>query len=333
MTAITHDQRTLTPSLPDSALSRARDIARRGGLAQPVLATDGSDVAAASGVSQGALRADTPRLDLTDKPVAEIARDLIDCFDIEGENFCLFVGFTDMTPGDTRWREVFSTEVERAQANDPGGSLAGYVRWLATLDDAEREKLAEQSLRDGYATVGKVKLYDYVGLDIPIPYGFFDKHPELGIAEGSPQADALRTAAATGDPIDMGVFYQPPAGELAEGYEEEVAALVTSTGITRAEAVAFLRSQDMSSPLVLAPAGRDTAEVGGGGAIESVPGSPTYRYIIYSAYREQERNDFCAQLRSSQSTVPTTGGTTRSGTGTTTLVGTTRTVHLPDRCT
>lgn len=262
-------------------------------MAQPAMGTDGSGVATDSGVSQGALQDDTPRLELTDKPVEQLAEDLIDCFDIEGENFCLFIGFTDMTPGDARWREVFSTEVERAQANDPGGSLAGYVRWLASLDDAEREQLAEQSLKDGYATVGKVRLYDYVGLDIPIPSGFFDKHPELGIAEGSPQAEALRTAAVTGDPVDMSVFYQPSTEELAEGYEEEVAALVTSTVITRAEAVAFLHSQGVNSPLVLAPEGTDTAEVDGG-VIESVPESPTYRYIIYSAYREQERNDFCA---------------------------------------
>ena len=145
------------------------------------------------------------------------------------------------------------------RVDDAGGSLGGYLREVAQLPIEEREALAARSLKEGYETVGKLKLYDHVGLDIPIPAGFFETYPQLGIAEDSERADALRTAAATGEPLDLSAFVSPSAAEESEEQEH------------------WGRISSASAYSVSIPDSR------------SVPGSPTYRYLFSSAYREQVR--------------------------------------------
>jgi hypothetical protein len=200
--------------------------------------------------------------DRTDVTLLEVAEELVTCTVIDGENFCLFVGFTDMTPGDRLWIDAFGPAADD-RVDDAGGSLGGYLREVAQLPIEEREALAARSLKEGYETVGKLKLYDHVGLDIPIPAGFFETYPQLGIAEDSERADALRTAAATGEPLDLSAFVSPSAAEESEEQEH------------------WGRISSASAYSVSIPDSR------------SVPGSPTYRYLFSSAYREQVRNDYC----------------------------------------
>ncbi len=194
----------------------------------------------------------------------EIADELVKCVDIDGENYCVHIGFTQLRPGTSDWEDTFTKEWKPG-SDDAAGSVQGYLWHVAQMPEKERAELEARELSDAYEAVGKVKLYDHVGLDIPIPDGFFERYPQLGIGEDSAKAQALRDASHPGATLDLSPFVDPSEAEL----KEEAKQLASDRGF-------------------------ELQALGGGPQIESVPGSPTSRYIIYSAYRKQVRNDFCA---------------------------------------
>ena len=189
--------------------------------------------------------------------VAALVEELVTCHDLDGEQYCLHLGFIDIEPGSPEWDAMWRS-AESEDISDTGAKpFAESLRELAAMPAAELEKLEAVELERARVAVGKVKLYDYVGLDIPIPAGFFDKYPVMGIEEGSLEAEALRTAAATGEPLDLTGIVEMTAEDIAE------------------------EARHLAELGIPAPGTR------------SVPGAPTSRYLIYSAYREQVEEYYC----------------------------------------
>ena len=190
----------------------------------------------------------------------ELAARLIRCTDVDGEQYCFCVGFTDLQPGSAEWQKWLSAVL--AEGDSFGDmSLASYLQIRARLSPEELRKLEEEELATARDAVGGIKLGNYLGEQEPIPDGFFERYPSLGIAEGSPQADALRQAACTGESVDLSVFHTPTALEAREE------ALVRGVAVP----------------------GEDVTIQGDFHTLDA----PNYRYIIYPYYREQVKSYYC----------------------------------------
>lgn len=183
---------------------------------------------------------------------------LVECRSIEGENYCLYLGFTQMAPGGDRWQEMVNEGDAYGETNPPGAmSLKQSLE--AALAQPPRERAEHETAMWESATraVGKVKVSRHIAEQTPLPEGFFDDHPHMNIAEGSPRAEELRDAAATGDPIDTSRWHQPTEQELAE--EARVTAMTGTTDGIDVQASTH----------------------------------PSSRYLIYDAYRQQIDPIYC----------------------------------------
>lgn len=191
----------------------------------------------------------------SEQSMRELVEELVSCRPVEGENYCLYLGFTDMEPGSPRWEQMLVEGDDYGETSPPGALslkeslLAAYN--LPRADRAQREAAEWRAARRG---VAKLKVTEHVGSQTPIPTGFFDRYRELGIEEGSARAEELREAAATGDPIDIGRWHQPSPEERAE--ERTV-----------------------------------NERFGTGASTQST--FPTSRYLIFDAYREQVSSIYC----------------------------------------
>ncbi len=197
-------------------------------------------------------------LEMEDTALEELAADLLRCTDIEREQYCFGVGFTDLKPGSPEWQRWLSVALAQEDSDTGDMSLATYLQIRARLSSAELRELEREEFIRAHAAVGSVKLGNYLGKREPIPAGFFERYPLLDIAEGSPQAAALRKAARTGEPLDLSAFYMPTDAEI----QEEVRLLGTF------QPGALPTQQAYSS-------------------------SPYYRHIIPHYYREQIKSYYC----------------------------------------
>jgi hypothetical protein len=127
----------------------------------------------------------------------ELAARLIRCTDVDGEQYCFCVGFTDLKPGSPEWQKWLSAALAQEDSFTGDMSLASYLQIRARLSPEELRKLEEEELATARDAVGGIKLGNYLGEQEPIPDGFFERYPSLGIAEGSPQAAAICQAALT----------------------------------------------------------------------------------------------------------------------------------------
>jgi|GEM_PF-5004016 len=191
----------------------------------------------------------------------ELAARLIRCTDVDGEQYCFCVGFTDLQPGSPEWQKWLSAALAQEDSFTGDMSLASYLQIRARLSPEELRKLEEEELATARDAVGGIKLGNYLGEQEPIPDGFFERYPSLGIAEGSPQADALRQAALTGEPLDLSAFHTPTA----------------------------LEAQEEALARGVAVPGEDATIQGDFHTLDA----PNYRYIIKDYYREQEEPYYC----------------------------------------
>ena len=42
-----------------------------------------------------------------DEPLIDVADRVVECHDLDGENYCFALGFTDVTPGTKAWRQMW----------------------------------------------------------------------------------------------------------------------------------------------------------------------------------------------------------------------------------
>nr|HID14999.1 hypothetical protein [Anaerolineae bacterium] len=195
----------------------------------------------------------------------ELAAKLIRCTDIDGEQYCFCVGFIDLKPGSPEWQEWLSAALAQEDSFTGDMSLASYLRMRARLSPEELRKTEAEELARARDAVGGIKLGNYLGEREPIPDGFFERYPSLGIAEGSLQAAALRQAALTGEPLDLSVFHTPTALDAhLEAQEEALTGGEAAPGTSAA-----IQGDSYTS------------------------GAPNARYIIYPYYREQVKSYYC----------------------------------------
>ncbi|MEA3309745.1 MAG: hypothetical protein U9Q70_09580 [Chloroflexota bacterium] len=201
-----------------------------------------------------------PGNQLEDAAWEELVAKLIRCVDLDGEQYCFCVGFIDLQSGSAEWQKWLSAALaEEDSAGDM--SLTSFLQTRARLSPEELRKIEEKELESARSAVGGIKLANYLAEPGQIPEDFFKRYPTLGIAIGSPQAEALRQAALTGEPLDLSAFHTPTDLEAREE------ALVRDGTV---------------------PGKDDTSR----GEIYT-SGAPNYRYIIYPYYREQVASNYC----------------------------------------
>jgi hypothetical protein len=145
----------------------------------------------------------------TSGPVARDSspRALVDavvrCATFEGQRYCLGSGWTDRTQAQVRARSV--TLLERGSARRAAvtttGDLSAYdaLRQAAALSPARRAAADRAELTQAARSVAKVWLIRHQIQRVPLPHGFFERHPEVrreSAAGGSRTALAPDSGAA-----------------------------------------------------------------------------------------------------------------------------------------
>lgn len=118
---------------------------------------------------------------------------------MDGLTYCTDIGFTQdaVATVQERAREalvqsaVKSAGVKATRASGDM-SLGSHLAQLARLTPKQLKKYQDDQIAGARDAVGRLKLVDYLDRGRPIPVGFFDKYPQLGVDEGSEQAKALR---------------------------------------------------------------------------------------------------------------------------------------------
>lgn len=132
---------------------------------------------------------------------------LIDCIDLDGKLFCTELGFVAEAPTAATLQEAFDAEGDSADTGDV--SLHNQRVAVSELPEAERELAWAQQVVSAHDARPRITLIEHLSGRIPLPTGFFDSNPQLGISEAGLQADALRARAATGEPLDPALFIEP----------------------------------------------------------------------------------------------------------------------------
>ena len=194
---------------------------------------------------------------------ADRAANVIRCVTIDQEVFCTEMGFMDLKPGTGPWKAL----VADAMAADVSGTgdmnFADLVTYLETLPADELRARQDEQISAARSAVGRIKLVDFLADNEEIPAGFFDDHPELALAESSPQARALRAAAL--DESGKGLLSH-----------------LTDQGVSGA-------GYDLAGEESLSVVGPGNESLLGAPAVDG----PTYRYIIYNYYVQQSKNYYC----------------------------------------
>ncbi len=202
------------------------------------------------------------------------AEQVIKCVQLDGETYCTDVGFIGVRPHSGAMRDY----LEGMMLADLGGegdmSFADLVSYLHSLPREELALHQKEQIAQARGGVGRLKLVKHLAEARPVPDGFFEMYPQLDIKEDSDVARALRAAAA--DPTDkLLVEHLAEHGALPLGPtqldplgENGLASWAITLQDTQNTDAAIERAATLSS-------------------------APSYRYIIYYAYREQIRCDFC----------------------------------------
>lgn len=139
----------------------------------------------------------------------ELARALVRCQQLDGETYCLQVGFTDE---DVTSAE-FWQDIERS-ANEPSSfagamSLRDRLDQLAAMTAADRQDAEDAEITDAAQAVGSFKLLEYRSLGQEPPGGFWADYPDLKADDDEARLEggAARWAAAM-DPHDPPVEYK-----------------------------------------------------------------------------------------------------------------------------
>lgn len=192
--------------------------------------------------------------------------EVVDCTVIDGEDFCTDLGFVPVEFGSREWDRWVRTLLAADVGSGGDMSTSDLVAMLHRLSVSELTARQATQIAEAGSAVGRVKLVAAIANNEVIPDGFFDKYPDLGVAEGSPDAVGLRAAARDAS-------HRPILEHLAAS-----GAVVTDLGALDPNGEEFgVGSADPMTVGVL------------GAPIEG----PWYRYIISSYYTKQETDCYC----------------------------------------
>jgi len=125
------------------------------------------------------------------------------CADLDGQRYCLGVGFTEESPTAIRARVVADaapahrTKHRKARVNTGDLSARGQAQRLAAMTPAQRATAARRELTAAAHSVAKVWLLRHEVQGVPLPDGFLAAHPEARVSTPSvAPRTAVTTAAA-----------------------------------------------------------------------------------------------------------------------------------------
>ncbi len=196
-----HDDAALTPSGEGQYDALATSRTAGAGAVTPAMRSE-IDRVVAAGLEQGRL---TGRVD-----PGTLAAALVRCADLEGQRYCLNVGWTDRSPMEVRARVAGAARIA-ARSDDvteTTGDLDALatLRRAATLDPSERAALERRELTVAARSVAKVWLLRHEINGTPLPAGFLDDHPEARAPEPRAAAtDAQEKQKTRGDYPRRGV--------------------------------------------------------------------------------------------------------------------------------
>ena len=138
--------------------------------------------------------------------VAEVVR----CATFEGQRYCLGTGWTDRTQTQVRAQAVRLLErpVARRTAATTTGDLSTYdaLRQAARMSPARRARAERAELTRAARSVAKVWLIRHQIQGVPLPRGFFARHPEVRRTAPTTRTDVTTgtTARASSPPDTSG---------------------------------------------------------------------------------------------------------------------------------
>ncbi|MGZ4452850.1 MAG: C39 family peptidase [Nocardioides sp.] len=126
------------------------------------------------------------------------------CADLDGQRYCLGVGFTDEAPAAIQARVAADaaparrTAHRRPRVNTGDLSARGEAKRLAAMTPAKRAAATRRELTRAARSVGKVWMLRHEIQGVPLPDDFLAAHPEARVSTTTPAARAaVTTAAAT----------------------------------------------------------------------------------------------------------------------------------------
>ena len=130
-----------------------------------------------------------------------LAETVVRCAELEGQRYCLGVGWTDQDPAQVQARIAgaarAASSARGATAPETTGDLdaLALLRRAAALSPQERAAAERRELTAAARSVAKVWLLRHHLEGTPLPEGFLDRHPEARAPEGSTEARVAGTDA------------------------------------------------------------------------------------------------------------------------------------------
>ncbi|HEX8780642.1 MAG TPA: hypothetical protein VF728_05685, partial [Nocardioides sp.] len=121
------------------------------------------------------------------------------CADLEGQRYCLGIGFTDRTE-----EELTAELAADAASADPAAETTGdlstvdTLRQRARMSPTARAALERRELTEAAESVAKVILLRHHVEGTPLPAGFTERHPEAVLPPTANEAATGATASGTG---------------------------------------------------------------------------------------------------------------------------------------
>jgi hypothetical protein len=144
-------------------------------------------------------------------PARALVGDLVRCAVFEGQRYCLGSGWTDRTQAQVR--RSMATVAIRQAARPPRTtatgdlSMIGALRQAARMSPGAREKAQTAELTEAARSVAKVWLLRHQIQGVPLPAGFFARHPEVRaapVATGAGTASDATAGAASANALAPG---------------------------------------------------------------------------------------------------------------------------------
>jgi hypothetical protein len=144
-------------------------------------------------VAQGAAAARRTGKQTTGQLVASQVR----CADLDGQTYCLGVGWTDSTQAEVRARLAGAARSARTSTTETTGDLdeLDALRRTASLSPRARARAERAELTAAARSVAKVWVLRHEIQGVPLPEDFLEHHPEARAAGPKPQPDVPQFTA------------------------------------------------------------------------------------------------------------------------------------------
>jgi hypothetical protein len=128
-----------------------------------------------------------------EQPAARLVESQVRCADLDGQTYCLGIGWTDSTQAQVRARMQVAARTARTTSTETTGDLDALdaLRRTASMSPAARAGADRRELTLAARSVAKVWVLRHEIQGVPLPDDFLQKHPEARAAGPAlqPQAD------------------------------------------------------------------------------------------------------------------------------------------------